>query len=155
MPSGSGRLTVAVVGSFRQHYGQVVRAAKAFEAAGITVRTPAVSDIVNPGAEFARFASDPPHLADHDIQAATLEKILTSDFVYVVAPDGYIGRTTSYELGRIHERGIPTYYSQMPKDLHIDIPPESVLDAACLAARLGTSAPSTTASPAPGKEPPP
>ncbi|WP_406326534.1 hypothetical protein [Streptomyces sp. NBC_00203] len=153
-PPGSAGLVVAVVGSFRQHYAHVVHAAEAFVAAGITVGSPSLSKIVNPGEEFARFASDPPQVPDHHIQAATLEKIFTSDFVYVVAPGGYIGRTTSYELGRIHERGIPTYYSEMPKDLPIGIPQDLVRSAACLAARLGTSAPSGVVGPALGKEPP-
>lgn len=125
--------SVSLVGSFRQHYAQVVRAAKIFAAAGLTVRSPVISRIVNPGGEFPRFESDPPLSSDHHIQAATFEKIFSSDFVYVVAPDGYVGRTTSYELGRVHERGIPVYFSGPPKDLPIDVPAGSVLDPRSLA----------------------
>jgi len=120
--------SVSLVGSFRQHYAQVVHAAEIFAAAGIAIRSPAVSRIVNPGEEYPRFESDPPAFLDHHIQAATFEKIFSSDFVYVVTPGGYIGRTTSYELGRVHERGIPVYFSEPPKDLPIEIHAGSVLD---------------------------
>jgi len=53
--------SVSVVGSFRQHYPQVAHASRIFAAAGITVRSPVISRIVNPGEEFPRFESDPPY----------------------------------------------------------------------------------------------
>jgi ADP-ribose pyrophosphatase YjhB (NUDIX family) len=132
--------SVSVVGSFRQHYPQVAHATRIFAAAGITVRSPVISRIVNPGEEFPRFESDPPLSADHHIQAATFEKIFASDFVYVVAPAGYVGRTTSYELGRVHERGIPVYFSEPPRDLPIEVPAGAVLDPYALAQLVAGSA---------------
>jgi ADP-ribose pyrophosphatase YjhB (NUDIX family) len=136
--------SVSLVGSFRQHYAQVARTAEIFAAAGVAVRSPVISRIVNPGEEFSRFASDPPLSSDFHIQAATFKKIFSSDFVYVVAPDGYVGRTTSYELGRVHERGIPVYFSETPKDLPIVVPAGSVLDPQSLAELvIGSTAPPT------------
>ncbi len=125
--------TVSVIGSFRQFYPQVALAVKEFRSLGITVRSPAVSRIINPGGDYARFETDSPGSPDESIQAATLEKILNSDLAYVVAPGGYLGRTSCYELGRIHERSIPVYFSAVPRDLPIRVPPGSVLSVRDLA----------------------
>lgn len=119
--------TVAIVGSFRRHYDEVVAVARIFTAAGILVASPAISRIVNPGEEYVRFESDPHDLTDQRIQAITMARILAADLVYVVAPGGYIGRTTSYELGRAHERGAPVYYSEPPNDLPIEIGPGEIV----------------------------
>ncbi|GGP41996.1 hypothetical protein GCM10010185_11600 [Saccharothrix coeruleofusca] len=62
-----------------------------------------------------------------------MEKIFSSDFVYVVNPGGYIGRTTAYELGRVHERGMAVYYAEPPKDIPIEVPAGTVLTARELA----------------------
>ena len=119
--------SVSLIGSFRQHYQEVRKSAEIFAAAGITVKSPPISRIIDQGQEFVRFESDPPLISDHAIQAATLEKIFTSDFVYVVNPDGYIGRATAYELGRVHERGMAVYYAESPKDLLVEVPDGTVL----------------------------
>lgn len=120
-------VSVSIIGSFRQHYPLVVRAARELAALGIAVRSPKICRIINPGSDYARFETDPPESPDQLIQAVTLAKILSSDLVYVVAPGGYVGRTTCYELGRIHERSIPVYFSAVPRDLPIEISPGSVL----------------------------
>jgi hypothetical protein len=119
--------SVAIIGSFRQHYQSIVAAVREFEAAGVAVGSPVVSTIINPGADFVRFESDSPESSDLEIEAATLERVLNCDLVYVVAPAGYVGRTTCYELGRVHERAIPVYFSARPLDLPIAIPARSVL----------------------------
>jgi hypothetical protein len=128
--------SIAIIGSFRQYYHRVVAAAEVFESAGISVRSPALSRIVNPGEDYVRFESDPSSCDDLAIQKATLDKILTSDVVYVVSPGGYIGRTTSYELGQVHHRGIPVYFSHRPRDLPIEVVKEAVMDPKALARML-------------------
>ncbi|WP_306434510.1 NUDIX domain-containing protein [Actinomadura roseirufa] len=131
------RPSASLVGSFRQHYPQVLAAAQVFTESGIAVRSPPISRITNHGDEFVRFVSDPPLSSDHAIQAMTLEKIFTSDFVYVVNPDGYIGPTTAYELGRIHERGLAVFYAEPPKDFPIHVPEGTIVSARDLAAAVG------------------
>ncbi|HZM80591.1 MAG TPA: hypothetical protein VFC19_33060 [Candidatus Limnocylindrales bacterium] len=132
--------SISIVGSFRRHYHQVVAAAEVFELAGISVRSPSVSRIVNPGEDYVRFESDPPTCSDLTIQRATLGKILTSDVVYVVSPGGYIGRTTSYELGRVHQCGIPVYFSEPPLDLPIEVDQDAVTEPEALARLLSSKA---------------
>jgi hypothetical protein len=129
-------ISVSVIGSFRKHYPHAVIAVKEFESLGMTVRSPVVSKIVNPGADFPRFEADSPYLSDQLIQAVTLDKILASDLVYVVAPGGYVGRSTCYELGCIYERSVPVYFSALPRDLPIDVPIGSVLSVRDLARQI-------------------
>jgi hypothetical protein len=121
------RITISVIGSFRQHYAQAVRAVKEFQSLGVTVASPGVSRIVNPGASFPRFETDSPQSPDQAIQAAAIGKIIGSDLAYVVAPGGYVGRTTCYELGWIHACDIPVYFSAVPRDLPIEVSSGSVL----------------------------
>lgn len=127
------KVSVSVIGSFRQYYSHVILAVRDFESAGLSVRSPVVSRIVNPGDDYPRFETDSPQSSDQFIQAATLAKILSSDFVYVVAPGGYVGRTTCYELGRVQERSIPVYFSALPLDLPIEVSPQSILCADAVA----------------------
>jgi len=129
--------SVSIIGSFRQNYDAVIQVAEEFESLGVTVSSPAVSRIINPGAGFVRFETDSPWLPDQLIQAAALRRILSSDLVYVVAPGGYVGITTCYELGRVQECRIPTYFSAAPRDLPIAVPPESVVGVRDLVRRVG------------------
>lgn len=125
----SSKGSVALIGSFRQHYPEVSAAAEIFTQAGLTVKSPPIDQVINGGSKFVRFASDSPESSDHELQAAALEKIFASDLVYVVNPGGYIGRTTAYELGRAHERGMAVYYAEPPEDLPIVVPDGTVVDA--------------------------
>ena len=95
------RPSVSLIGSFRRHYEAVREAAKIFTAAGITVKSPAISRVLDTAREFVRFESDPIQMSDRDIQAATMAKIFSSDLVYVVNPGGYVGTLTAWELGRV------------------------------------------------------
>lgn len=135
------KLAISLIGSFRQHYADVMRAAEVFLTAGMEIRSPAMSRIVNPGDNYVRFESDPPTSSDYHIQAETFERIFSSDLVYVVAPQGYVGPTTNLELGRLWERDIPTYFSEPPVDLPVTIPADSVLDPQSLVERLSIKRP--------------
>ncbi|MEO6088815.1 MAG: NUDIX hydrolase [Umezawaea sp.] len=125
VPPHGGR-SVAIIGSFRQHYREVVAAARVFQARGIEVVSPPLATIINPGEDYVRFDSDSPRQLDHEIQALTMEKIHRADHVYVVAPGGYIGRTTSYELGCIRQSGKQVVFSEPPTDLPITVAQDEV-----------------------------
>lgn len=127
--------SVSLIGSFRRYYAEVRKAAEVFRAAGIVVNSPPMSRIIDLDREFVRFESDPPQASDGELQDATLEKIFSSDFVYVVNPKGYIGLHTAYELGRIHERGIAVYYAE-PPGTHYHVPDGTVIGAQDLAVGL-------------------
>lgn len=125
--------TVAIIGSFRQHYDAVLTAHREFTSRGIQVTSPLGARVLVEGIPFVRFETDAGHLTDAGVQEKALELILGSDAVYVVAPSGYVGRTTCYEIGRILERGVPLYFTEHPVDLPILVDAAHILDAAELA----------------------
>jgi ADP-ribose pyrophosphatase YjhB (NUDIX family) len=131
--------SVSLIGSFRQHYVEICQVARIFTAAGMTVKSPPISRIIDSGQAYVRFETDPPKATDVEIQAETLKKIFSSDFVYVVNPGGYIGQMTAYELGRVAERGMAIYYAEPPKGILLDVPEGIVLGAGELVAGLAKS----------------
>lgn len=124
---------VAILGSFRQHYPEVLKAISEFERVGIQILSPTVSRIINPDQNFVRFETDSLNSTDSEIQLKTLSKIFAADLVFVVAPNGYIGRTTCYEIGRVHERQIPVFFSNFPLDLPIVVRKGAITSARQLA----------------------
>lgn len=56
----------------------------------------------------------------------TLEKILNSDAVYVCDPEGYVGKTTCYEIGFCYSRSKPLYFLEKPKNLPMPIAEEQI-----------------------------
>jgi hypothetical protein len=44
-----------------------------------------------------------------------------------VAPNGYVGRTTCYEIGRLVQAARPVYFSDPPDDLPLFVPQSHVL----------------------------
>jgi hypothetical protein len=115
-------MRVALIGSFRrERYGFVTDVIKVFSDAGMTVVSPSGSEITS-GEEFVRFATDHPDWSDEQIQSVTLKNIFSADFVYVVDDDGYVGKTTCYEIGRIIQRQQPIYFMEPPGDFPVHIP---------------------------------
>jgi hypothetical protein len=113
---------IAIIGSFRrQRYGGVLDVVRIFRGAGFEIASPSGSEIVD-GEKFVRFASDDASFSDPEVQSSTLEKIFGADAVYVVAPEGYVGKTTCYEIGRVVQRRQPIYFSEYPVDLPVHIP---------------------------------
>ncbi len=123
---------VAVIGSFRKHYAAVLEAIRTFGDSGWTVTSPSGSDVLDSEIEFVRFESDDPVLSDAEVQSVTLERIFSADVTYVVAPEGYVGRTTCYEIGRLIQAQRPVYMSHRPDDLPIRVAERFVLSPADL-----------------------
>jgi len=119
--------TVAIIGSFRQHYDGVCRAWRLFTDLGLEVTSPKGAPIIKIGIPFVRFTSDREKWTDPMVQTVALHRILRAEFVYVVAPRGYVGRTTCYEVGRIIQAQRPLYLSQQPADLPIKVPAGHIL----------------------------
>jgi hypothetical protein len=128
--------SLAIIASFRNHYEPVLAAREVFLRHGIEVTSPKGSPIIKPGIPFVRFQSDPHHAPDCVVQSTAVHRILRADAVYVVAPDGYVGRTTCYEIGRAVQAGRPLYFSEPPKDLPICVPTDHVVSPETLALML-------------------
>lgn len=122
------KLTCSIIGSFRKHYTEVVNLIEALEHCNVHVLSPKRSSIVNPEDWFVRLQTDNPQFGPVEIQLIALHRILRSSFVYVLCPAGYLGRTTCYEIGRIHEHGVSLYFSECPEDLPIAVPASAIIN---------------------------
>lgn len=132
-PEGPTR-TVAVIGSFRQHLDDVRTALSTFAESGWEITSPPGVEIIEPGVPFVRFKADKAEYDDATIQTIAMHRILRADLIYVVAPDGYVGRTTCYEIGRAVQTDSRVYFSEAPNDLPISVPTEAIREVGRLAA---------------------
>ena len=131
--------SVAIIGSFRQHNPQIQQACTTLRSAGFVVTSPQGSEVIEDGIPFIRFTSDYTEWTDSEIQSLALHRIFRADLVYVVAPNGYIGRTTCYEVGRIVQSGKPIYFSDQPNDLPLLVPSTFIMNIDDLIENLTTS----------------
>ena len=130
--------SVALIGSFRRHYDYILQARNIFAQIGLQVTSPIGTNVIKPEIAFVRFDTDPHGWEDHFVQTVALHRILRSDFVYVVSPEGYTGKTTCYEVGRIIEHRRPLYFSEQPNDLPLWVPASHVLNINTLQKQLET-----------------
>ena len=122
--------TVSIIGSFRKpdHYEVIKKAIFTFQKAGLIVLSPRGSSISKSVDRFVVFESDDQNLVPWEIQMITLDKIIHSDVVFVCNVNGYIGRTTCYEIGFCLSRRKPLYFLNMPVDLPILVSPDRIID---------------------------
>jgi hypothetical protein len=115
-PEASDSLRATVSGSFRRSMAAVQEAVYALTDAGVRVLSPADPRVVAQLDDFLFVASD--HLrAVKPVQNRHLSAIAVSDFLWVAAPDGYIGLSAAMEIGYAVALGVPVYSSERPADL--------------------------------------
>lgn len=124
-----GLNTVAVIGSFRQHNDAVQQVCTILRNSGIEVTSPVGSNLVEEGIPFVRFISDNIDWSDPAVQSLALHRILRANLIYVVAPHGYVGQTTCYEIGRVVQAKKPLYFSARPQDLPVFVADTFIIDA--------------------------
>lgn len=124
-------MTVAVSGSFRRAMGEVQEAVSALADRGVVVLSPADPRVVDQFEDFLFVASDYVR-APRLVQNRHLAAIEAADFVWLVAPDGYVGLSAAMEVGFAMAHGVPVYSTDVPTDLTIRqyvIPVESLDEA--------------------------
>ena len=120
-------MKISIIGSFRKYYKEITELILMFNKNNIKVLSPKLSKITHSIEDFVIFATDDQSLTPAQIQTDTLNKILKSDIVYVYNPNGYIGRTTCFEIGVLRTTTIPLYFLEKPKDLPINIDENSII----------------------------
>lgn len=128
--------SVAILGSFKQHYEDVLKSLGTFAQAGICVTTPPDTGLLKPGIPFVRFESDDAEWSDEMVQVVALHRIFRADYIFVVVPDGYVGRSTCYEIGRAIQAKKTIYFSERPEDLPLMIPADCICSAQALAEQI-------------------
>ncbi len=101
MENENQKIKCVIHGSFRKHFDLIQQVRAIFIQAGIEVVAPEDSDLVSTKDGFALFEGEQnkdPRLIEL-LYLHNLKKIGKNGFSYFVNPDGYIGKSTSYELG--------------------------------------------------------
>src|SRR3989338_728958 len=105
-------------GSFRKHFDEIKKAHSIFTKAGIEVLAPAFSEIKYFEDGFAVLESD----KEKDqrmielIYLHNLKRLGENGFSYFVNPEGYIGKSASYELGIAQVTNVRCFFSEIISD---------------------------------------
>lgn len=108
------KLTCAVSGSFRRFLDDVRSAIRELRALGVRVLSPPSTEVAGELDGFVMLKGDrgDPSV----IEQAHLQGIARSDFLYVVNPEGYIGRSASLEIGYALACSVPVFCSSNPSE---------------------------------------
>jgi hypothetical protein len=93
----------------------VYEAVSALSELGVNVLSPADPRVVDQIGEFVFVASDRVRSIKM-VQDRHLECLKSSDFLWVVAPDGYVGQSASMELGYAVAHDVPVFSDTAPAD---------------------------------------
>lgn len=133
MNSNQNKRKCLIIGSFRKHYSQIVETIKFFNTNNIDVLSPKISTILNPEDEFVVFDYDSKDADIRQIEDMVLEKMHNADFIYIVNPDGYIGQSTSFEIGYCHGKNLKIFAMNdstelCSKYIHAVLTPHEVIE---------------------------
>jgi ADP-ribose pyrophosphatase YjhB (NUDIX family) len=109
---------VVIHGSFRKHFSEIKAAYDLFTKAGIEVLAPSATEIVGYKDGFALFAGEEdvdPRMIEI-LYLHNLKKLGKGGFSFFVNPEGYIGKSASYELGIAHATNVPCFFTNALDD---------------------------------------
>ncbi|MEK7649993.1 MAG: hypothetical protein AAB367_03510 [Patescibacteria group bacterium] len=115
-------------GSFRKHFNEIKKIHTLFTKAGIEVLAPSLSEIKSVKDGFAFLESDKekdPRLIEL-LYLHNLKKLGADGFSYFVNPEGYLGRSVSYELGIAQISNTPCFFMEQPADHPVYAPRNAV-----------------------------
>jgi len=117
-PNNKFNFRCVLHGSFRKHFEEIKRVHKMFTENGIEVLAPAMSEIKAMESGFAKLESD----LEKDrrmielLYLHNLKRLGENGFSYFVNPDGYIGKSASYELGIAQVSNVRCFFSEKISD---------------------------------------
>lgn len=114
MNSKKNNFRCVLHGSFRKHFQKIKKIHRLFSENGIEVLTPAMSEISKIENGFAVLAAD--QETDQRmielLYLHHLKQLGPNGFSYFVNPEGYIGKSVSYELGIAQISNVPCFFSE-------------------------------------------
>lgn len=113
------QIRCVIHGSFGKHFPEIQRVARLFQSVGIKVLAPKLEDLsseINGFALFEDEISKDPRLVELEY-LHNLKQLGEAGFSYFVNPQGYIGKSASYELGIAQLTNIRCFYME-PLDDH-------------------------------------
>ena len=96
----------------------IQEAVEAFAEHGALVLSPADPRVVDQFGDFVFVASDQVRRI-RTVQGRHFASIAASDFLWLVAPEGYVGLSAAMEIGFAVSRDIPVFSSEVPSDLTV------------------------------------
>ena len=122
-------IRVTVSGSFRKHLGRMRDVIRELQRAGVEVASPRSVRAERETRGFVRLEGDKG--SARQIELGHLKALLSSDVLYVVNPEGYVGTSTALEIGAAISASIPVFTLESPSDTVLAqltkvIPPEDV-----------------------------
>ena len=124
-----------VHGSFSKHFQEIKDVCKLFQTSGIEVLAPKNDDLIKGIDNFFLFKDetdlDPRYV--ELLYLHNLKQLGENGFSYFVNPDGYIGKSSSYELGIAQISNVRCFFSSKPKDHPVYIQDGSIWSADNLA----------------------
>jgi NTP pyrophosphatase (non-canonical NTP hydrolase) len=108
-------LEVVLSGTYRKQFDVLKLAYEEFQDLGCTVLSPSNVSIVREEHGFVYMRGEETQTPE-SIEERHLEAIQKASFVWLHAPDGYVGPTAALEIGFANAVGVPVYAREMPKD---------------------------------------
>ena len=112
----TGTATVALCGSFRRDPGGLRADYETLIAAGCRVLSPADIEWAAEQNGFV-FAAEEIGGDPAEIEQRHLGAMRTAHFVWLHAPDGYVGRSAAMEVGYAHALGLSIFTQTLPTDI--------------------------------------
>jgi len=110
------KFKVTISGSFNRNISEIIESVYEFNDRGAEVLSPRDPRIVDSVGDFLFVASDS-HRSIKLVQDRHFASIVNSDFLWLVAPNGYVGQSASMELGFAVAYGVPIYCKTLPPNL--------------------------------------
>lgn len=108
-----------IIGSFRKHINLVNYIVNLFKKNQIEVLSPETCNVINPDDNFVLFDYDPPILNEGEIQTIVLKKMHIVDFVYLINPEGYLGKSAAFEIGYAFANNLKVFsFEKISKEMH-------------------------------------
>lgn len=104
----------SVSGSFRKNLDSINRAIDKFRSNGIQVLSPGAGEAADEEGEFIILEDD--EGGPNEIEKRHMKAISESHFLYVVNPGGYVGPSTTGEMGFAYASGVPVFLLEPPED---------------------------------------
>lgn len=108
------KLSVTLIGSYHKDPARLQTVFSELNTL-YNVISPSSLDFVDSDVDFVKTA-DQSNQSVKDIENSVLESIRQSDFIWLFAPQGYVGTSTSFEIGFAHALDIPVYTDSKLQD---------------------------------------
>lgn len=122
-------------GSFNKHFEEIRHACDVLSQAGVEILAPKTGELVSKESGFALFEDeqglDPRYI--ELLYLHNLKQLGPDGFSYFVNPEGYIGKSASYELGIAQTTNVRCFFSNKLADHPAYTPKDSIIKVELLA----------------------